>query len=388
MIKLLRLLQGYVLFEATGGFSERFVNLCKINSIVLWGMENDGVKVKAFTTLSCFQKLDLVAEKSGMTVNAISRKGLPTFINSHKWRLGAVIGLVFIVVVIWFLSGYIWSVEIVPDGGVKINGFTEAIEEIGIKTGARKSEIDIVSIQEELMNRFPELSWVSVNIFGSKAQVEYIYAAPQKKIIDASKPSNLVASKDGKIVLVDGYSGVNKIKVGDNVVKDSLLISGVVKKSDLSEYFVRAQGRVLAETKNKLSFSCDLEAKAFIVKSVKPSYKLNFFFFTIPLGLQHENKNSYSVSVPLKGNETDLPVGIIRVDNLEATQADIVLSSSRAMLDCLLQSVLCKRDEYGDADVKSVTFTAMDSADSVTLESEILCIEDIALEKELLIEEN
>ena len=57
MIQLLRLLKGYVSFTAEGGFPERFINLCNSNGIVLWDVQNDGVKVKAFTTTKDFKRI-------------------------------------------------------------------------------------------------------------------------------------------------------------------------------------------------------------------------------------------------------------------------------------------------------------------------------------------
>ena len=67
MIYILRLLKGFVEFSAEGGFPERFINLCKIRGISLWGVKNDGVKVIAFTTEQEFQELKIPAENSGMT---------------------------------------------------------------------------------------------------------------------------------------------------------------------------------------------------------------------------------------------------------------------------------------------------------------------------------
>ena len=76
MINLLRLLQGYVIFEATGGFAERFLNLCKFNSIVLWNVKKEGMKVTAFTTESDFKLINIAAKKSGMEIKIIKKRGV------------------------------------------------------------------------------------------------------------------------------------------------------------------------------------------------------------------------------------------------------------------------------------------------------------------------
>ena len=99
--------------------------------------------------------------------------------------------------------------------------------------GARKAKIDTSAVEKELVERFPELSWASVNMYGSKAEVEVREAEKSPEIEDTKTPSNLVAKKDGMVVLVKGYRGTNKVKEGDVVVKGDILISGIVENRDL-----------------------------------------------------------------------------------------------------------------------------------------------------------
>ena len=57
LITFLRMLFGFVEFEAIGGFPERFLNLCYINGITLWNVQNDGVKVKACTPIKAYRNI-------------------------------------------------------------------------------------------------------------------------------------------------------------------------------------------------------------------------------------------------------------------------------------------------------------------------------------------
>lgn len=386
MIKLLRLLQGFVVFEASHGFTERFLNLCKINNINLWNVKNDGVKVSAFTSEAEFSRIMIPAEKSGMDINVLKRRGLPFFVSTHKWRCGAAFGALFIALLMWFVSGFIWNVEIVSTDGVKIEGFTEKIEELGVRTGAKKTEIDILGIQQELLDSFSQLSWVSLNIFGTKAQIEYTYAKPQLPIADKYDYTNVVASKEGCVVLVEGYSGVSVVKKGEYVTKGSLLISGVITNADLTESLVHASGKVFAETENVIKGDISPSQNGNLTQSAKSVYSLNFFWFHIPFGKVPSSQLSVTTEMFLKGNDTVLPVGLVRIDTITSVEQDFNFSQEECRLKNLLDCVEEKRQSFSDVDLKSVKYYAGQNGDGGTVTAEIKCVENIAEETSLDIE--
>ncbi len=385
MIKLLRLLQGYVIFEATGGFAERFLNLCKMNSIVLWNVKREGVKVIAFTSESDFKRINIASTKAGMEIKIIKKRGLPSFVTLHKYRLGVFFGVLAVAITILYMSTLIWRVEIVSNDDVKINGFTEKVAQIGVKIGARKSKIDIPQVQQQLLDTFPELSWVSLNIFGCKAQIEYSYARKALPIVDNDLITNVVAKKSGEIVLVDGNEGVNKVKVGENVAEGSLLISGVVVNGDGTESFVHARGRVLARTKNKHTIGSKEETELLVTSQAKVVYKPMFFGINFPLGKVTGELKS-DTTVYLMGNNEQLPVGITRVDCFNTQEQKSQFSQEQKMLDCLYEAVKIKRNQYDGAELEKVRYSYSLQGESVGVSTEIVCIEDIALEKKIDVE--
>ncbi len=385
MINLLRLLQGYVIFEATGGFAERFLNLCKFNSIVLWNVKKEGVKVTAFTTEGDFKLINIAAKKSGMEIKIIKKRGLPNFVTLYKYRLGVFFGIFTVALIIAYMSTLIWRVEIVSNDDVKINNFTETVEEMGVKIGARKSKIDIVQVQQELLDAFPELSWVSLNIFGSKAQIEYSYARKALPIVDEKAITNVVAAKSGEVVLVDGNQGENKVKAGEHVAEGSLLISGIITNSDGTERFVHARGKVLARTKNKHTVYGQSEKDVFVLTESKAVYEPIFFGINIPLGKVDGNVKS-KTTVYLKGNGEQLPIGIARVDCLSLQKQVVEISEQHRILNALHKAVEIKRVQYGTAELEKVNYSHNGQANGVEVTAQITCIENIALEKAIEVE--
>ncbi len=380
MIQFLRLLNGYVHFSAEGGFPERFINLCKLKGISLWNVKIDGVKVKAFTTEREFEALNLPAENSGMTIRLIKKYGLKSFIKRHKWRCGVVLGILLSFLFWVYMSGGIWEIEIVETAGVNAEAFTESLAELGVKIGARKSDIDIIQVQNQLMNEYKQLLWVSLNIFGGKAQVEMSEFVESKEIIDTKKPVNLVALKKGEIVLVKGYKGVNMVKEGDNVTENTLLISGVIKNFDGSESFTHARGQVFAKTENIVKGNCKLTEPVLITCEKQTRYYIYAYSLKIPTGPKTEGDLLTEDRNLLRSGDTVLPLGIIREDNLKEKNKSVEFTVEQAALSALLETVKVKRDKYNQTDLKKIEYNSKEKGKNVTIKAKITCIEDIACE--------
>ena len=385
-VSIIRYLSGYVEFCAQGGFPERFLNLCKLNGISLWRVENDGVKVKACTSAKEFERLEKPAKNSGMTVKTLETKGIPFWAKRHKWRCGVLVGVVAAVCFVWYMSGFIWEVEIAQEEGVKVIGFTENLEKSGVRVGARRSKIDIPAVQERLLEIYPELSWVSLNIFGDKVLVEYTPAKPAPEITDVSTPSNIIAEKGGKIVLIEGYRGTNEVTEGVYVSEGSLLISGVIANSDGSESLCRASGKVFAETKNKFTSATICENKVYTSSEIKIRYRVDLFGIEIPLGIKAKMQLACETPVGLEVNSALLPVGIIRDEGMAFSKATVNYNESERDALNLLYCVKEKRAKLKGATIKDVAFSKEQSESGSNLTMTVICVEDIALEKRVFVE--
>lgn len=386
MIQLLRLFKGYVEFCAEGGFPERFINLCKISGISLWNVKNDGVKVYACTTQKEFALLSVPAQNSGMDVRIIKSRGIKSFTKRHKWRCGVGFGIV-IAFLFWFLmSGFVWEIEILETNGVNVEAFTESLGNLGVKIGARKSKIDIIEVQNQLMNEYNELLWVSVNIFGGKVQVEMSEFVEQKEIIDTKTPVNLIASKNGQVVLVKGYKGVNAVREGDNVTEGSLLISGVGLNADGSEYFVHAKGEVFAKTENNEEIVCEKSNDLQVSFEKDNRYFIYVFSLKIPLGLKTGGGFLTESTVYLQSGETVLPIGIVREDDFKICNETVNYTTEETKLQGLFKVVEKKKEQYNQTDLKKVEYQIYENEKKIKINLKITCIEDIAIENLILTE--
>lgn len=76
-VKLLRFLRGTVLFKLTGGFSERFINLCGRGGIPLWDFTAHPLGFSAHTTAKGYKRMRPYAKKTGVKIRIQRKEGVP-----------------------------------------------------------------------------------------------------------------------------------------------------------------------------------------------------------------------------------------------------------------------------------------------------------------------
>ena len=387
IIKLLRLLLGYVEFQATGGFPERFLNLCNINGITLWNVLNDGVKVKACTPIKAYRNIRKPAHKSGMKVKITRKRGLPFFVKYNKARVGVLIGAFVSVVLLFLSSCVLWDVEVTGNTKIKNEELLESLSGYDVRVGSVKSEIDTKSVESQLLKEYPELSWASINIFGMKAVLEVKENKDMPEIIDDNIPMNIVAKKDGRIILVNGYSGTNVVKEKDVVLRGDLLISGIKINQDGSERAVRAKGKVFAETTTNLSAEISRFQEVKVISETDIRHKIYVLGVEIPLWVKCKGEKLYNGEKLLKGDSTMLPLGITWEVYYMLNYETIELTDEEMRLLSLSELVKKKRNEFSDeCEILKTEYKKKATEKGIVIENKVVAKENIALEKELFVE--
>lgn len=387
LIKLIRLFLGFVEFEASDGFAERFLNLCTINGITLWQVQNTGVKVKACTPLKAYKNIRKVARKSGMRVRITRKRGLPFFLKYNKVRAGVIVGLFISCAFLSLSSCMLWNIEVSGNESIKTEKLMESLESNGVRVGVLKSKIDTEDLAKQLLDEYNDLSWASLNIFGTKAVLEVKENSKKPQIIDGSRAMNLVAKKAGQIVAVEGHKGSNAVKEGNAVVKGDLLISGVVANSDGSEQTVRAMGRVIAKTETTLKSESQLEVESAVLQNAENKHYLYALGAQIPLFLKCKGEELYNGEMLLKSKSGQLPFGVKWAVVGEFEESNVTLTENQALLLALADAVNKKRYNCsGDCEIQAVKYTKEAGVENVKITCKIDALENIAEEKEFFLE--
>lgn len=238
----------------TGEETLRFVNLCRNNGIELRHLIRKENAIQMEIDAKSFKKLRPLVRKTHVKIHILDRHGPAFFFYRHKRRWWFLLGMMVFAGMIYILSLFVWQIDI--DGNRKYTDalILQALAKMDVKTGCRKSEIDLPKIEEELRIMYNEITWVSASIAGTKLQIELREGdlkisgssgggqtgnvkrvenrennpKTQNGESETDLPANLVADEDAIITNLVVRRGTVAVRYGDEVKKGDVLIEGKV----------------------------------------------------------------------------------------------------------------------------------------------------------------
>jgi similar to stage IV sporulation protein len=204
--------------------------------------------------------------------------------------------------------------------------------------------------------------------------------------------SNIVASKDGKIVGFENIKGNIAVEIGETVRKGQLLIGGIYGDDENGFRYTAAEGRVLAEVERELLIEIPRsEEQKIYTGEQKCEKSLIFFKKRIKFFSNYRNLPTSCDKIDIEEffsapNGKEIPIGIYtsryaeyRYESVERTD-DELLSLGYSRLDTLLRTELAKTE------LLSKEIETEIREDALILRCKVRCIEDIASEQEIKID--
>ncbi|MDD2417710.1 MAG: sporulation protein YqfD [Oscillospiraceae bacterium] len=389
LIYLLRWLFGWVRMEAEGGFPERLLNLAARDNIELWGVKRRGVILEACCPVRQYKRLRSPARKSGMRIHVTQRYGVPFTIRRYRSRAGLVVGLAAFYFVLQLFSQRIWVVEVRGNNKVDPEEILAVMQEFGVNEGADLSKLDVASLQLKALQKLPNLAWCAVNLQGSIAFIDVTERVPTPQLSDHQRPSNIKATRDGRIVSVEVYTGQSLVSKGDAVAKGMLLVSGVID-SKVGPIFRRSQARILASTARRLEVSVPLK-ETLLIPSGRTVFRPSLYLFTLKIPLytngKIEQKNKLTISKNmLNVNHIDLPVGFISHNYQLLEPGEVVRSEQEAQILAKKMLQDKKENELAGAEIVTTDEKGEIKNGCYVITGRYDCIENICMEEQLLVE--
>ena len=386
ILNFIRFIRGYVCFTARGGFPERFLNLCRMRGIILWDlMSIDGI-IHAKTDRSGYRRIRPVAKKSGMKVRMSQKYGLPFFLNRHSKRSGLIVGACLCVSILCILSTRIWSIDVIGNKTVPPEEIISVFEELGVRKGVAGKKISINSVEIAALQKLPDLTWLNININGSSALIEVRERVVTPETDGNSDPSDIVASRDGQIVILRPFNGTQEQKIGNPVLKGDLLISGIEENRDLTVSFCRAKGYVVARTDRSVGYTQSNEIRARIPVAQKKSCVLDFLFFSIPFGKSSDNAYKEKSGICING--VTLPVAFTRCTETVFKDTTVTLPKEKTKLLATLGFFRSCSEQFRYIGLESTAISFAESEKACSFGGNFVCLENIGEEKPKMIEQN
>jgi len=242
---------GYTVYSVKKEHLEDTLTLCSRLGVSFYEVQMNEEGAIFSAPFFSSAHLEKEAKKLDIPLKAESSHGLPAMIIRHRHRLGVPVGIILSLLMIYFSSGVIWDVRVEGAERVREEDVEAVLLECGLGVGSKKSSLNIAAIENAALILSDEISWISVNVVGTVANVEIreLDFAPED---DSPPASNIVASENGKILGFENISGNIDVHIGDTVSKGQLLIGGIYGDEENDFRFTSAKGKVLAEVERTL----------------------------------------------------------------------------------------------------------------------------------------
>lgn len=393
MQKWANFLRGSVEVEVTGAFPERFINLCAQERIGFWRLEWPKGNVLRFCAARGDKKrLKLLAEKAMCDIVFRRHTGVPAFFSLFRRRYALLIGFALSLCAVAVLSQFILTVEVQGNETVPSRVILEELRRLGVRPGVYGPAIDERQVGNQALLALEDLSWISINLHGTRAQVLVRERTAKPEIVDESVPAHIVAGGSGIVTGLEVLSGQALVEEGDTVLEGEVLISGVVdlpepqySEIDLGTLTVRAAGNVYARTWRTLTAVIPLESTVKEYTGAEMSrWSLTFFTHRLQFykngGISYDRYDKiqeiHTLTLP-GGREMPLTLTRERIREYDLTAAAINAEAGEALLRRRLEKRLTELIADGEGTVVSTQFTAVrrDGLLTVTLTAE--CSEQI-----------
>ncbi|MDS1004027.1 sporulation protein YqfD [Clostridium sporogenes] len=237
-----------ITIEIQSMIPERFINLLWRNGVKVKNVVKTNVTTFVLDIdLKDYTIMDDIAKRTGTKVKIVKRKGISFLILFLKRRFSLVIGIFIFSFIIYFMSTFIWDINITSTNGATPYEIRQQLKEYGVKPGINKKSIDVYKIEKKLIKDIDNIMWVKARIEGGKLIIKAEERQSPPTIVQDDEPCDLVAKKDGEVQRVYTTSGSAIVQKGDIVKKGDILIKGEQGKEE-ETYEVHSEGKVFART--------------------------------------------------------------------------------------------------------------------------------------------
>lgn len=334
----------YIL-QISGGFSERFLNLCAQRGIGISNVHTRDNTVIFRVPARDLKALRAVLKTTGFKMRILKKDGLSFLIKKHKKRKLFALGFLLFICSLLLFSSFVWSISVVGHKNLTENEIKSLLSSCGFRPGVVKYTVNIHKIKEAVLMSEPRLSWLWITFSGTRATVEVRERTlPDPK--DATAPRDMAASLPGIVTHISVLEGTPCITVGDTVTSGQVLID----RHTAAGRITRADGSITARTWHTLKQSLSLDAPILSPSDASSrSHALLWNDRVIPLSLPRQEMPHAITEVTFRRlhlfETLPLPLFLITMQKQEAevsgkNNLDDLLRQGESMLLHHLQTTL------------------------------------------------
>lgn len=323
-------IRGIIYFRADGDKIYPFINAIKSEGIVCKNQKciNNSFYGKIYA--DSWNILCSTAEKYGISVTIEKKKGMRYKVLRYKKRYGFLAGLIIIPAFMFFISDTIVVIEINGNEKNSDRQIISALEDIGIKKGARISDINFTEAENKLRLNLDNVVWSAIRHTGCRVVIDIDESEEEPDVLKERMPANISASRDAQIVSVNVLMGQLVKMVNEGVKEGDIIISGVYSDSKGKINYVHSLGNVIGIYNESVVFSQNFNSsERNPTGDVTEQKYFEMFGFRIPLFIKKDLPYDYEYTEnisPLMLYDNRLPFSMVKTQYIEYETSDVVYS--------------------------------------------------------------
>lgn len=227
MLELIRFLRGYYRIRIRGAAPEQALNRLTKERLLFWNIE----RIDDFTCDISIRKKDFpvvqeLVSKIQDGAELLCEVGLLCHFRGLKRRKAFLAACLLIVITVYVLPSFIWCIRVEGNETIPSEKILYELQNLGIGFGTWGNSIVPQDLKNKMLNRIPQLEWLTVNHSGGLATVIVRERESAPPVVDRKVVTNLVATQDCIITEMEILSGQAVCQVGQTVLEGQLLVSG------------------------------------------------------------------------------------------------------------------------------------------------------------------
>lgn len=241
----------------SGAMPEALLNACAAAGVEIISAEPvDEVTIRLTVPHRRIKHVRALADRCMCTVSAPEDAGASRLGRKLAGRLAALALGTCVLAVLFVSRAYIWEISVAGNESVSTGAILDALEQCGVGVGSFWPDFTSDSIRSRALSLLPELSWLTVNVHGSRAEVIVRERIKKPEMIDNDEPFDIVAKKEGFITEVRALAGKALVSRGQAVSRGQTLVSGLMEDLTGGVRTVHSYGEVTARTYYEINAIC------------------------------------------------------------------------------------------------------------------------------------
>ncbi|WP_297136806.1 sporulation protein YqfD [Terrisporobacter sp.] len=219
--------RGYYVLTVEGIETESFLNYLIRNKIYVYNVNRiNKTKIQFSINREDYKRLKKIHRSNKFDIKVKKQTGIPFIAKRIYTYRGMVVCAVISLVILMSTSLFVTDVYITAPEGIDKVALKNELYKEGVKPGVYKKSIDRKTVRDNIMGKFNDIAYVSINVKGTNIFVNITKKEESQNQEDSSNYCNIIATKDGIIEKVVARSGEALVEEGDIVKKGDVLING------------------------------------------------------------------------------------------------------------------------------------------------------------------